>query len=134
MIARRTPIARTALKRKPRRYVVPPVVLAYWAWIRNQPCVVCGSMVHIYEDHTYSTTEVAHVGLRGLGQKCDPLEVIPLCRLHHARGYPHSHHTLGKKFWTFHGLDRYALIRRFREQYFGLIGHSFSREPESVRQ
>jgi len=77
--------------------------------------------------------QAAHVGMRGLGQKSDPWEVIPLCWIHHDRGQPFSHHTLGKKFWGFHDLDRVELILRYTEQYFSLIGHSASREPESVR-
>jgi hypothetical protein len=113
VIARRTYIRRSWLVRKPRRYVVPPEILAYWDWIRKQPCAVCGVRRWIH---------AAHVGLRGLGQKCSGWEVLPLCKRHHDRGMPHSHHTLGKR------LDRYALIRSFQERYFGLTA------TESARQ
>ncbi len=41
--------------------------------------------------------------------------------------------ALGKKFWSFHNLDRYEVIRRFREQYFSLTGLVASRETGSVR-
>ena len=137
MIARRTPLVRTALKRKPRRYVVPPEVLAYWDWIREQPCAVClqnwDLEFGIMNYDPDGKIEAAHVGIRGLAQKCDPWEVIPLCKMHHDRGMPHSHHTLGKKFWSFHNLDRYEVIRRFREQYFSLIGTAASRDTGSVR-
>ena len=108
MIPRRTYIRRSWLKRKPRRYVVPPDILAYWDWIRAQPCAVCGVRRGI---------EAAHVGLRGLAQKCSGWEVIPLCKKHHARGLPESHHELGKRFWIFHNLDRYGLIRKYRTLY-----------------
>ena len=128
MIARRTPIVRTALKRKPRRYVVPPEVLDYWEWIREQPCAVQGAYVH-----HHPIIEVAHVGVRGLAQKCSGWDVLPLCRYHHGRGFAFSHHGLGKLFWSFWNLDRYALIRRFREQYFSLTGIAASRETGSVR-
>jgi len=133
MIARCTPLHRTALKRKPRRFVVPPEVLAYWEWIREQPCVVpvcCGW----WRPMMQRRIEVAHVGMRGLGQKSDPMEVIPLCRFHHGREFPYSHHVLGKLFWKIHNLDRYALIRRFKTQYFGLTGIVSSRPSVSVRQ
>lgn len=129
MIARRTPIIRTALKRKPRRFVVSAGVLAYWEWISEQPCAVCA----MWEGFQRDKTEVAHVGLRGLAQKCNPWEVIPLCQWHHGREFPQSVHVLGKRFWEFHGLDRYALIRRFKTQYFGLTGLAASRETGSVR-
>lgn len=128
MITRRSPVRRTPLKRKPRRYVVPPEVLAYWEWIRQQPCAACG-----WRHRFVSKVEVAHVGLRGLSQKCDPWQVIPLCKVHHSRGFPGSHHVLGKRFWNFHGLDRYELIREFKARYFSLIGQAVSSAPESVR-
>ena len=133
MITRRAYIRRSPLIRKPRRYVVPPEILAYWDWIREQPCVVpiCDALPW----RKHNPIEVAHVGVRGLAQKGDPTEVIPLCRFHHGRGYPYSHHVLGKNFWAFHGLDRYALIRSFQERYFGLTaidsarqGRGFDRE------
>jgi hypothetical protein len=127
-MTRRTPIRRTPLKRKPRRYVVPPEALAYWEWIRRQPCVVCGC-----KHRFICPVEVAHVGQRGLSQKCDPFEVIPLCQAHHGRGFPESHHTLGKAFWKFHNLDRMELIRSFRGRFVGLIGNAAAAAPESVR-
>jgi hypothetical protein len=118
MITRRAYIRRSPLKRKPRRYVVPPEVLAYWDWIRQQPCVVCGVRRFI---------QAAHVGLRGLGQKCNGWEVLPLCKIHHDRGFPLSHHVLGKRFWLVHRLDRYALISALKQRYFSLIGQSATR-------
>lgn len=135
MIARHTPLHRTRLVRKPRRYVVPPEVLAYWEWIRLRRCAVpgCVMMTPLCMCFRGSTIEVAHVGVRGLGQKCNPWEVIPLCRLHHGRGYPGSHHELGKKFWSFHGLDRMGLIRAFQKRYFSLTGIAASRGTGSVR-
>src|SRR5277367_4699015 len=77
MITRHAPLRRSWLKRKPRRYVVPPEILAYWEWIRKQPCGVCGSRMFV---------QAAHVGMRGLSQLCNGWEVIPLCRFHHDRG------------------------------------------------
>jgi hypothetical protein len=108
MIARRTPLHRSWLKRKPRRYVVPSEILRYWDWIRTQPCAVCGRRRGI---------AAAHVGMRGLSQKCDGWEVIPLCIMHHDRGMRESHHALGKRFWEYWGWDRYGLIRRYRGLY-----------------
>lgn len=118
MITRRAYIRRTALKRswlvrKPRRYVVPAEILAYWDWVRTQPCAVCGVRRGI---------QAAHVGLRGLRQKCSGWEVLPLCRRHHERGMPEGHHDLGKRFWGFHGLDRCRAVRVLTQRYFGLAG------------
>jgi len=47
---------------------------AHLKWIRTQPCVVCFSKRNV---------EAAHVGSRGMGQKCSDLETIPLCQPHH---------------------------------------------------
>lgn len=38
--------------------------------------------------------------------------------------------ALGKKFWSFHNLDRYEVIRRFREQYFGNYIHDYLGEKK----
>lgn len=88
----------------------------YLAWIRTLPCVVCLMVVaksSWHEIHAFmfqrTATEAAHVGERGLSQKCPDRETLPLCRWHHTEG-PESHHRLGKRFWTVWGLDRDALI------------------------
>ena len=128
MITRRAYIRRSPLVRKPRRYVVPPEILAYWDWIREQPCVVCGERWRLAAYSRDLPIQAAHVGARGLGQKCNGWEVLPLCRRHHDRGMPESHHTLGKRFWEYFGLDRVGLIRMYRLRYFGLTGVSSSIE------
>ena len=123
MITRRAYIRRSPLIRKPRRYVVPPEILAYWDWIREQPCAVPNCPSHRYKSWPgRGLIEAAHVGLRGLAQKCSGWEVLPLCTWHHGRGFPESHHTLGKGFWSYHNLDRFESIRVLRERYFGLLG------------
>ena len=118
MIARRAYIRRSPLIRKPRRYVVPAEVRAYWEWIREQPCAVPGCGVRRLPPFRNPLMDVAHVGVRGIGQKCSGWEVIPLCRKHHRRGYPQSHHTLGKRFWSFNGLEREQSIRHYKALYF----------------
>jgi len=58
----------------------------------------------------------AHVGsIRGMRQKCSDYESLPLCPRHHDHGQPESHHTLQKKFFEHHGLDKEQLIRDFQE-------------------
>ena len=78
---------------------------AYLRWLRTLPCLVCGITVRI---------EAAHVGERGLGQKCPDRQAVPLCELHHRLG-PHSHHTIGRKFWTHWKLSRYDAIARYNQ-------------------
>ena len=76
-------------------------------WLRKQPCIVCGRTRYV---------EAAHVGPRGLSQKCSDREELPLCDLHHWRG-PLCHHVLQRKFWIYWKLDRWALIAWFNERY-----------------
>jgi hypothetical protein len=76
---------------------------AYLAWIRTQPCVICGRTGWI---------EAAHTGLRGLGQKSSDTSAIPLCAKHHRTGKD-SYHRLGaRQFAQTHNLDIAAIVRR----------------------
>jgi hypothetical protein len=115
-------------RRKPRKGRVRD--RKYLEFIRDLPCVVCwprmwrtgdiwtlSRATHRSAMQTFgSRTEAAHVGLRGLGQKCSDRETIPLCANCHRTG-PYSHHKLGGRFWAFHGLDRDALIAELNRRY-----------------
>lgn len=95
----------------------------YMAWIKTLGCVVCRLKerrastrdVHFYAFQE-GVTEAAHVGNRGLMQKCSDRETIPLCAEHHRTGKD-SHHVLGRKFWAHHGLDRDALIKELNTRF-----------------
>lgn len=95
---------------------------AYRAFVRTFGCVACygclqqqgeGEIGTIWKIQK-SLTECAHVGRRGIGQKCPDCESLPLCAIEHHRVGPESHHRLGKRFWAFHGLDRVALIKQMQ--------------------
>ncbi len=116
-------IKRTALKRstkpikkkrtKPRRGVLKDP--AYLDFIRQQKCCVClkwGNNIPMQ----WTPTEAAHVGERGLSQKCSDRKTLPLCERHHRTG-PLAAHQLGKKFWEYHSLDRVKLIELYNAQY-----------------
>src|ERR1700761_2541628 len=79
----------------------------YKAWIRKQACVCCGTRRYV---------EAAHVGMRGMGQKCSDYETLPLCSAHHVQG-PEAHHVLQKRFWSHWKLDRLKLIAGFNRRY-----------------
>ena len=81
----------------------------YLKFIRAQACILC-------LEQQLTLTEAAHVGNRGLSQKCHDRETVPLCAFHHRTG-PHAAHVLGKKFWTLHGLDPEELIRQFQARF-----------------
>jgi hypothetical protein len=75
----------------------------YLAWIRTQPCVVCGAQRGI---------EAAHTGPHGLGQKSPDSSAVPLCVRHHRTGKD-SYHQLGpRRFAQVHNLDIPAIVRR----------------------
>jgi len=75
----------------------------YLAWIRTQPCVVCGARRGI---------EASHTGPRGLGQKSPDTSAIPLCARHHRTGND-SYHRLGpRNFAERHNLDISVIVRR----------------------
>lgn len=81
----------------------------YLEFIRSlvcEACYPCGLGDHVQAN----PTEAAHVGSRGVGQKCSDYETIPLCSYHHRTG-PEAHHVIGKAFWEHHGIDRDALPR-----------------------
>lgn len=84
----------------------------YLQFIASLPCVVCVA----WESDQRTRTTVAHVGDRGLSQKCSDRETLPLCVDHHQEG-KNAHHRMGKNFWPHHGLDRDALIKLFQERY-----------------
>lgn len=74
----------------------------YLAWIRTQPCLVCGSRRGV---------EAAHTGPHGLGQKSPDTSAIPLCAIHHRTGRD-SYHRLGpRKFAGEHDIDIPAIVR-----------------------
>ena len=84
----------------------------YLEFIRSLPCHIC----QMLRRRQFGRTEAAHVGMRGLGQKCSDLEAIPLCGCHHRTG-EFAHHRLGKRFWTFWKLDRYEVIAHYQSWY-----------------
>lgn len=115
---RRCPIRR--YRSKPRRGQL--IDEDFRRFVQSFACVVCSHGVLIRESEgwnprfqQYSRTECAHVGQRGLSQRCSDRECLPLCfKRHHQLG-PYSHHVLGKRFWTYHKLNRAELITEVQE-------------------
>ena len=115
----RTPVKRK--RTKPRRG--PLRDPKYLAWIRTLPCVCCFIFLHAWDPREYflrrgphGASEAAHVGLRGIAQKCSDHETIPLCGFHHRTG-PSSHHRLQKRFWAYWEIDRAALIAELNARF-----------------
>ena len=89
----------------PRRGLV--IDEAYLAWIRKLPCICCGTIFRV---------EAAHVGRRGLGQKCSDREALPICEKHHRTG-PQAIHVLGRNWWKVWGLSRHQLVLEYNRRY-----------------
>lgn len=91
----------------------------FMEFVHEFGCVVCHEGILLRDGPScriqQSRTEGAHVGARGLGQKCEGREVLPLCGIEHHRLGPQSHHVLGKRFWEAHGLDKDKLLAELNE-------------------
>jgi hypothetical protein len=86
----------------------PLVDEAYKRFIRREPCCACGKA---------KRSEAAHFGPRGLGQKSDDRQALPLCHKCH-RTSPISYHELGPvKFALAHKLDVAAQIAKLNAFY-----------------
>ena len=95
----------------------------YLAFVRSQPCCVCGSTRGV---------EAAHTGPHGLGQKSPDSSCIPLCRTHHTTGND-SYHALGPwRFAEYHQLNIPAWIAKLnREGLTGQCNHRIRRRERS---
>jgi hypothetical protein len=74
------------------------------AWIRSQPCPVCGA---------HSGVEAAHTGPHALGQKASDYSCIPLCHQHHRTGNEALHKIGRRAFQDRFSLDIDELIKLF---------------------
>jgi hypothetical protein len=132
---KRSPIKKHAPKRRP-GFDDPK----YRAWLKEWPCLVCFAHWCEYAGTTLmlalqsqrrssywlllflrrtvqcGRTEVAHVGLRGLGQRCKDRDAMPLGSGHH-RTLKDAAHVLGKKFWAYHGIDKNEALEMLRRIY-----------------
>ena len=78
----------------------------YLAFIRTLPCLICGN-----------PAEPHHSAPKSTDQRGPDRGALPLCRKHHRRGFATSAHTLGKRFWRYHGISRMEEIARLNKMY-----------------
>jgi hypothetical protein len=95
----------------------------YLRWLRTRPCYICSRVLGKRQE---SVTEAAHVGDRGLGQKCPDLEAIPLCGIEHHREGKLSHHHLGRHFWDYWKLSKVEVLTTLHRAY-GLLENELER-------
>lgn len=104
-LQRKTPLRRTKFKRsrpKPNPAGSDP---AHLAWIREQPCCVCGTTRDVQAHHST-------VG-RGLSRKTSDRETMPLCmvdhmRFHHGRGFFADWTKAMRTVWQKMQVSKYA--------------------------
>lgn len=98
---------------------------AYLRWLHTLPCVCCEAWKgrEPFRCHALqlSPTEAAHVGTRGLSQKCPDREAIPLCADCHRLG-KYSLHSMGVKFWFHHDLFKDQIVKELNELYDSTLG------------
>ena len=111
---KRTPLKRSS-NRPIRRAGGAEQKFEYLDFIRRWGCVLQAT------GDCVGPVEAAHVGDRGLGQKCRDQETIPLCGYHHRTG-PDSQHVMGKQFWGHHAINRADLVTLYQGLYEGAGG------------
>jgi hypothetical protein len=80
---------------------------AYLAFVRKQPCCVCGKQWGI---------EACHSGPHGIGQKSPDHSSIPLCRTHHSDARVGLDRIGRAAFEDLHGVNVQKLIRDTRRR------------------
>lgn len=104
-LKRKTPLRRTAFKRKAARPNPAGSDPAHLAWIREQPCHACGGINLIHAHHST-------VG-RGLSRKTSDRETIPLCawchdEFHNARGCFKGWSRQRRTLWQNEAVSKFA--------------------------
>jgi hypothetical protein len=82
----------------------------YKAWIASLPCAVP-------DCSTGDGVEVAHIGDRGLSNRCPDRQTGPFCTTHHRDDRLGMHGRLGKNYWKHYGLNRDELIAELNRKY-----------------
>ena len=127
-------MTRKAIRRK-RPAPKPPEIRNYFDWLSAWPCYMCltnycrqngldvanvlpeaRAIAAGWTTRSCGRTEIAHVGERGLGQKCADNEVVPLGTKHHRTG-PNASHLLGKRFWAVHHLNMETVLATLQSLY-----------------
>jgi len=142
MIRRRFPIRRSTTRIRVHAPKRQKIDLGYRAWLREWPCFICFMQYCSEEGLNFwdsckapftrwafafnskrkcGPTQAAHVGSKGIGQKCPEREMMPLGLRHHlhptAGGFPDSHHAGKRTFWLKHKLSRPKVLEFLRKLY-----------------
>jgi hypothetical protein len=110
-------------QRRPGRKPRPGVDIAYLAFVRKLPCVVCGARGGRLVGDVFYSVEAAHTrvfGMRGMAQRSPDRSAIPLDGWCH-RDAPDSYHKLTPEHrWAeYHEIDVPATVDQ--------VNHAFDR-------
>lgn len=133
---KRTPLKRTSYlnrktplnwrRRKPRRQSRERN-REFMMWVRRQPCAVRGEMPFVarMEDLCDGHVQADHVGRRGLSQKSDDVECVPLCE---------KHHTQRSSFHGFFATWDQEQMRAWLEKQIAFYQAEYKRHLERMRR
>lgn len=86
-------------KRQPRQHDKP-----YLAFIRRQPCMICGTTRGVEAAHVRAGYPEAGWRSTGMGEKPNDRRTLPLCASCHREG-PKAQHASGeRRWWEGHGI------------------------------
>lgn len=81
---------------------------AHLAFIRQQPCCVCGTTVNVQAAHI-RMPKVGDKRPTGMGEKSHDRWTVPLCGWDHTDGPKAQHKMSERAFWQMHGIDPFKL-------------------------
>lgn len=82
----------------------------YLAYIRQQPCCICGDNVSVEAAHLRVGSINDDKRDAGGGEKSSDKWALPLCGVHHRE----QHRMNEREFWASWGIDPFALAMRYR--------------------
>lgn len=82
----------------------------YLAWLRTQPCVICGDNTSVEAAHLRVGSVNYGKPPAGMQEKSSDKWALPLCGKHHRE----SHSMNEREFWASYGLDPFALSLHYQ--------------------
>jgi hypothetical protein len=83
---------------------------AYLAWVRTQPCCVCGDDTTVEAHHVRVASIVDGKLQTGLSRRASDKWALPLCGRHHREAHSQNESV----FWASRGIDPFALSLSYR--------------------
>lgn len=82
----------------------------YLAWIRQQPCCLCGDNLSVEAAHLRVGSVNDGKRYTGLAEKSSDKWALPLCGRHHRE----QHSMNEREFWASYGINPFALAMTYR--------------------